>query len=82
MGNLEQFVEWRRPDTLRGGIRRDELGMSLFQFDQFSKKKIVLGVGNPWAILDVVEIVVPSDFVPEGNQFGKNIGVGHRTGWR
>jgi hypothetical protein len=55
--------------------------VGLFQFDQLSKEAIVLGVSNLWAILDVVQIVVAPDFVPEGNQSGEDVGVGHRTGW-
>jgi hypothetical protein len=53
----------------------------LFQFDQFSKEVIVLGIRNLRAILHIEQIVVALDFVPEGNQSGKDVGVGHRTGW-
>jgi hypothetical protein len=54
--------------------------VDLFQFDEFSKKTVVVGIGNLWAVFDVVEIVMAPDFVPEGSQSGKNVGVGHRAG--
>jgi hypothetical protein len=55
--------------------------VGLFQFEQLAEEAIVLGIRNFWAILDVVQIVVASDFIPEGNQTGKDVGVGHRIGW-
>jgi hypothetical protein len=55
--------------------------VSLFQLHELSKEEIIFGVGNLRAILDVVEIVVASYLVPESNQSGRDIGVGHRAGW-
>jgi hypothetical protein len=58
----------RGADALRRRIRGYQFRVSLFEFDQLSKKAIVLRVGNIWAIFNVVQVVVVPDFVPEGLQ--------------
>jgi hypothetical protein len=60
----------RGADALRRRIWGYQFRVSLFEFDQFSKKAIVLRVGNIWAILNVVQVVVVPDLIPEGMQSG------------
>jgi hypothetical protein len=59
-------MERRGADALRRRVWGYQFRVSLFEFDQFSKKAIVLRVGNIWAILDVVQEVVVPDFIPKG----------------
>jgi hypothetical protein len=47
--------------------------MGSFEFRQFAKQTVVSRVRDFWSGLDVVEIVVPSDLSPEGNESSLDI---------
>src|SRR2546430_1165389 len=65
---MNEFREaFRRPagDALSRTIRRDELGMFLFQFTEPFHQLVIVTIGNLRVVLNVVKLVVAANLVAE-----------------
>jgi len=76
MPNLPKFVQGRRAHTLCGGIRRDQFGVFLLEFNQFTEQPVVFTIGNLRLVLDVVQVVMMPDL---GLELSESVAVGGRN---
>ena len=85
MNKFRKPFDWATTDTLRGTVRRDQLGMLLFELSQLLDQPIIFAIGNFRIVFKIVEIFVAANFVAQlfdlflnrcfFSHFGK---VGHR----
>src|SRR5262245_21082966 len=52
-------------NALRGAVRRDEFGMLRFQPAQLLHQRIVFAIGDLRTLLQIVEIIVPTNLVTQ-----------------
>jgi len=69
MLNGSEFFQRWGADLLGWGIRRSELRILPFQFDQAAKKAIVIRVANQRIVYDVVLVIVFFDLPAELENF-------------
>ena len=63
MNKFRKPFDWATTDTLRGTVRRDQLGMLLFELSQLFDQFIIFAIGDFGIVFEIVEIFVAANFV-------------------
>ena len=65
MADLAELLERLAPHSLRGGVRRAQLGVLFLERDQLTQQIVVLGIRDLRIVEDVVAVVVVLEDPPE-----------------
>ena len=65
MLDLAELVRGRRPDTLGGRVRRDEVGVLLLERLQLVEEPVVIGVRDLRVVEDVVAVEMVLDLLAQ-----------------
>ena len=60
-----EMVEGLSADALGGGIGGDPIGMCGLEFAEFAQKEIVVAIGDGWAGLLIIALVMRGDFAAQ-----------------
>ena len=93
MAHLAEPPGGLRPHTLRGGIRRAQLGVLLLERHELAQQVVVLGIGDLRVVEDVIAVVVvleqaphfrrPSGNRPRGHWYYRSVAAGSPiSAWR